>query len=268
MTLKTKDILKILRLVKKNKKSKKRRRKNKKVIVTTQQIAPSTLQPYEINRQAPQNTIQLDNMRLNNKLLENNLIEYNKNKAKESDDTIKNIQDSISLTSSSISDINNKNMELNDRLNKVITYGNNFMNQTNRKFDDHELKLNDVQKEKINMIDVAENPSNYFIEDNPVVNVGKSDDEQKDDHNLTQMSIDTVDTPEPKLKGSKAYKGIEDINVRKLIKKIELENSNRNLTNDEKITLKDYFKNQGMRWSNSTKYSKAVITQLKNKIKK
>ena len=145
MTLKTKDILKILKLVKKNKKNKKRKRKHKKVIVTTQQITPSTLQPYEINRQAPQNTIQLDNMRLNNKVLENNLIEYNKNKANESDDTIKKIQDNISLTSNSISDINNKNMELNDKLNRVMQIGNNFINETKRKFDNHQLKLNYVK---------------------------------------------------------------------------------------------------------------------------
>ena len=169
MTLKTKDILKILKLVKKSKKNKKRKRRNKKVIVATQQIKPSTLQPYEISRIAPpQNTIQLDNMRLNNQMLENNLIEYNKNKAKESDDTFKNIENSINLSTSSISDIRNKNMDLNNRLNKVIDFGNKFVNQTNRKFDNNELKLNDIQSAKINTRDVFNNPDDYFVDTNPL----------------------------------------------------------------------------------------------------
>ena len=82
MTLKTKDILKILKLVKKNKKAKKRRSKHKKKInIITQQIAPSTLQPYEISRQpmTGTNNIQLDNLRLSNQVLENKLKEPDNN---------------------------------------------------------------------------------------------------------------------------------------------------------------------------------------------
>ena len=137
MTLKTKDILKILKLVKKSKKAKKRRSKHKKKInITTQQIAPSTLQPYEISRQPFNNTnnIQLDNMRLSNKVLENKLIEpdpYN----------LKTIEDKINLTTSSISDINNYNKDLNEKLNRVITVGDNFISEAKRKFNNHELKL-------------------------------------------------------------------------------------------------------------------------------
>ena len=85
MTLKTKDILKILKLVKKSKKAKKRRSKHKKKInITTQQISPSTLQPYEISRQPinNSNSIQLDNIRLNNQLLENKLKEPDSNNIK------------------------------------------------------------------------------------------------------------------------------------------------------------------------------------------
>jgi hypothetical protein len=260
MTLKTKDIIKILKLVKKSKKNKKRKRRNKKVIVTTQQITPSTLQPYEINRQAPQNTIQLDNMRLNNKLLENNLIEYNKNKAKESDDTIKNIQDSISLTSSSISDINNKNMELNDKLNRVIQFGNDFVNQTNRTFDDHQLKLNEMHSTKLKVDDATKTSDPYFIEDIPIID--ESQPEMKADSSFdmsTNISkIDNTIEPKPK----KLYKSINDINLRAMVKKIELD-SDRQLSTDEKDAFKNYYKDNNMKWNNSTKYTKSVLTQLK-----
>ena len=79
--MKTKDIMKILKLVKKAKKHKKRKRHHskKKVIITpTQNIQPSALQPYEISRQVPMtstNNLSLDNLRLNNTLLENKIKE-------------------------------------------------------------------------------------------------------------------------------------------------------------------------------------------------
>ena len=176
MTLKTKDILKILKLVKKSKKAKKRRSKHKKKInITTQQIAPSTLQPYEISRQPFNNTnnIQLDNMRLSNKVLENKLIEpdpYN----------LKTIEDKINLTTSSISDINNYNKDLNEKLNRVITVGDNFISEAKRKFNNHELKLleqdnvkldskNALEKTKEekpdpNLSAVFDNPDDYFVD--------------------------------------------------------------------------------------------------------
>ena len=79
-------------------------------------------------------------MRLNNKIIENNLIEYNKNKEKESNNDMKDISDKIDLTTNSISDIQNNNMELNNRLNKVIEFGNNFVNDTKRKFENNVIK--------------------------------------------------------------------------------------------------------------------------------
>ena len=148
MTLKTKDILKILKIVKKNKKAKKRRSKHKKKInIITQQIAPSTLQPYEISRQpmTGTNNIQLDNLRLSNQVLENKLKEPDNN------NNVKALEDKLNLaigynnlhnlTTSSISDIKNDNMELNNKLNRVIEFGDSFANYTKRKFDNHELKL-------------------------------------------------------------------------------------------------------------------------------
>ena len=106
MTLKTKDILKILKLVKKSKKAKKRRSKHKKKInIITQQIAPSTLQPYEISRQPMNgtNNIQLDNLRLSNKVLENKLNEQPDN-------------------NSNLKAIENKLIEYNNKLQKKLIY--------------------------------------------------------------------------------------------------------------------------------------------------
>ena len=76
--MKTKDIMKILKLVKKSRKHKKRKRHHtKKVIIApTQNIQPSALQPYEISRQVPMtgtNNLSLDNLRLTNTLLENKI---------------------------------------------------------------------------------------------------------------------------------------------------------------------------------------------------
>ena len=78
--MKTKDIMKILKLVKKSRKHKKRKRHHtKKVIIApTQNIQPSALQPYEISRQVPMtgtNNLSLDNLRLTNTLLENKIKE-------------------------------------------------------------------------------------------------------------------------------------------------------------------------------------------------
>ena len=155
MTLKTKDILKILKLVKKSKKTKKRRSKHKKKInITTQQITPSTLQPYEISRQPFNNTnnIQLDNMRLSNKVLENKLIEPdNNNNTKALEDKLSlaigynNLQDKFNLTTNSISDIKNENMDLNNKINRVIDFGQNFVAETKRKLKNHQLKQDKVK---------------------------------------------------------------------------------------------------------------------------
>jgi hypothetical protein len=181
MTLKTKDILKILKLVKKNKKAKKRRSKHKKKInIITQQIAPSTLQPYEISRQpmTGTNNIQLDNLRLSNQVLENKLKEPDNN------NNVKALEDKLNLaigynnlhnlTTSSISDIKNDNMELNNKLNRVIKFGKSFADDTKRKFDNHELKL-----ESRNAI--------------------KQDNEEKPDLNLSGVFDDLDDHLDPNI---------------------------------------------------------------------
>jgi len=158
MTLKTNDILKILKLVKKSKKAKKRRSKHKKKInITTQQIAPSTLQPYEISRQPinNSNSIQLDNMRLNNQVLENKLKEPDNNNIKAIEDKLNlaigynNLQDKYNLTTSSITDIKNENMDLNNKINRVIDFGENFVAETQRKSNNHQLKLLEHDKVKL-----------------------------------------------------------------------------------------------------------------------
>jgi hypothetical protein len=177
MTLKTKDILKILKLVKKNKKAKKRRSKHKKKInIMTQQIAPSTLQPYEISRQpmTGTNNIQLDNLRLSNQILENKLKEPDNN------NNVKALEDKLNLaigynnlhnlTTSSISDIKNDNMELNNKLNRVIEFGQSFANDTKRKFKNHELKLesrnaieqDNEEKPDLNLSGVFDYPDDYL----------------------------------------------------------------------------------------------------------
>ena len=165
MTLKTKDILKILKLVKKNKKAKKRRSKHKKKInIITQQISPSTLQPYEISRQpmTGTNNIQLDNLRLSNQILENKLKEPDNN------NNVKALEDKLNLaigynnlhnlTTSSISDIKNDNMELNNKLNRVIDFGENFVAETKRKFDNHQLKQ-DVKRPALKLKQDVKKPA-------------------------------------------------------------------------------------------------------------
>ena len=57
-----------------------------------------------------------------------------------------NINDKVNLTTRSITDINHNNMELNNKLDKVIKFGNNFIEDTKRKFNNHQLKIEDTKK--------------------------------------------------------------------------------------------------------------------------
>jgi len=214
MTLKTKDILKILKLVKKSKKAKKRRSKHKrKINITTQQITPSTLQPYEISRQPinNSNSIQLDNIRLNNQLLENKLKEPDSNNIKAIEDKLNlaigynNLQDKLNLTTSSISDIKNDNMNLTNKLNRVIDFGENFVAETKRKFDNHQLKLLEHDKVKLdskkalkqakktdpNLSAVFDNPDDNLVDIiNPLSTNPFSLDRKA---SPTEVNIDTVE---------------------------------------------------------------------------
>lgn len=285
MTLKTKDILKILKLVKKSKKNKKRRRRNKKVIVTSQQIIPSQLQPYEINRQST-NNIQSDNIRLNNKILENKLIEYDKNKDNNPDDKLKILNDSIYDLRNNNIDLNNRltdirdnNINLREKMNKVkdknkefdyklsglIETGKNFVNQTNRKFDNNELKLSELQNAKY---DNNNNPFDLIDDSPPTISTPiETFYSNPVEESKTNETIDTTLNESAKPKPKKVYKNIKTEDARNLVKKLESEGNNRGLTSDEKNVLKAYYKDNNMKWSNSTKYSQAVLTQLKKGIK-
>jgi hypothetical protein len=115
--MKTKDIMKILKLVKKAKKHKKRKRhhsKKKVVITPTQNIQPSPLQPYEISRT---NNLGLDNLRLNNTLLENKIKEGSEMNTK-----INDINNKLLLYDANANNFNNRVDDVNRRL---IGYDNN-----------------------------------------------------------------------------------------------------------------------------------------------
>ena len=276
MTLKTKDILKILKLVKKSKKAKKRRSKHKKKInITTQQIAPSTLQPYEISRQPFNNTnnVQLENLRLNNQVLENKLKEPDSN-IKAIEDKLNlaigynNINDKVNLTTSSISDIKNDNMELNEKLNRVITYGNNFIEDTKRKFDNHQLKIEDTKKKMENVANLSavfDNPDDDpFTHSNPL-NASETfpsgrptEVEETKAEELSQQNTSNVSNTEDNF----VYKKIKNEKIlRSLLKKIETK-PKRNLTEEEKNVLKPFYKKYNVAWSANTQSTGAVKKQL------
>ena len=253
MSLKTKDILKILKLVKKSKKAKKRRSKHKKKInITTQQLAPSTLQPFEISRQPLNNTnnIQLENIRLSNKMLENklNTPDNNNNNIKALEDNLNlaigynNLQDKVNLTTSSISDIKNENMDLNNKINRVIDFGQNFVAETNRKFTNHQLKQ-DVQQPVID--------SNEVEEQQPEVTTNETNEkpdnpEWEDEKPIQSFTYQTI-------KGNPI--------LRKLVKAIETKSS-RELTDVEISILKPFYKDLNIKWASRTKTTGAVKKQI------
>jgi hypothetical protein len=242
MSLKTKDILKILKLVKKSKKAKKRRSKHKKKInITTQQIAPSTLQPYEISRQPFNNTnnVQLENIRLSNKMLENKLnAPDNNNNIKALEDKLNlaigynNLQDKVNLTTSSISDIKNENMDLSNKINRVIDFGQNFVAETNRKFNDHQLKQ-DVQQPVID--------SNEVEDQQPEVKTNEANEKPDDNFVYKKIRNDKI--------------------VRALLKQIETKPS-RKLSEEEKNVLKPFYKKYNVSWASNTQSTSGVKKQL------
>jgi hypothetical protein len=289
MTLKTKDILKILKLVKKSKKAKKRRRKNKhKLNITTQQITPSTLQPYEISRQPinNSNSIQLDNIRLNNQLLENKLKEPDSNNIKAIEDKLNlaigynNLQDKLNLTTSSISDIKNDNMNLTNKLNRVIDFGENFVAETKRKFDNHQLKIEDTKKKMYNkqpkqkqknaanlsavFDDIDDDP---FTNSNPLNNVETVAEETKTEpvNQPEQTALNTSNVSNiANTEDNFVYKKINNEKIlRALLKKIETKPS-RKLTEEEKNILKPFYTKYNVRWGSNTQTTGGVKKQLQN----
>ena len=301
MTLKTKDILKILKLVKKSKKAKKRRSKHKrKINITTQQITPSTLQPYEISRQPfnSTNNVQLENLRLNNQVLENKLKEpdsNNNNNLKALEDKLNlaigynNLQDKFNLTTSSITDIKNENMDLNNKINRVIDFGENFVAETKRKFDNHQLKLLEHDKVKLdskkalkqakktdpNLSAVFDNPDDNLVDIiNPLSTNPFSLDRKA---SPTEVNIDTVEETKTEevnplntsnvsntsnTKDNFVYKKIKNENIlRSLLKNIETKPT-RKLTDDEKKLLKGFYKKYDVTWSANTQSTGGVKKQL------
>ena len=117
--MKTKDIMKILKLVKKSRKHKKRKRHHnkKKVIITpTQNILQSKLQPYEISRQVPMTNSNnigqvLDSSRLTNTLLENKIREGSDMSTK-----INDINNKLLLYDANANNFNNRVDDVNRRL--------------------------------------------------------------------------------------------------------------------------------------------------------
>ena len=110
--MKTKDIMKILKLVKKSRKHKKRKRyhSKKKVLITpTQNIPPSALQPYEINRNT--NNLGVDNLRLNNTLLENKIKDGSELKTQ-----INDINNKLVLYDTNTKNFNTRVDDVNQRL--------------------------------------------------------------------------------------------------------------------------------------------------------
>jgi hypothetical protein len=306
MTLKTKDILKILKLVKKSKKAKKRRSKHKKKInITTQQITPSTLQPYEISRQPfnSTNNVQLENLRLNNQVLENKLKEPDSN-IKAIEDKLNlaigynNINDKVNLTTNSISDIKNDNMELNNKINRVIDFGKNFVAETKRKFDNHQLKIEDAKKKfdnkhtkqddekpdekPVDHSDVFNNPDNYFIDTNPLFGVTETfsigADKQAEKSKTEQESkteqvnqaeetkaeeVNPLDTSNvSNTEDNFVYTKLKNDKIlRALLKKIETKPP-RKLTEGEKNILKPFYKKYNVKWTANTQSTGGVKKQL------
>jgi ribosomal silencing factor RsfS len=299
MTLKTKDILKILKLVKKSKKAKKRRSKHKKKInITTQQITPSTLQPYEISRQPfnSTNNVQLENLRLNNQVLENKLKEPDSN-IKAIEDKLNlaigynNINDKVNLTTNSISDIKNDNMELNNKINRVIDFGKNFVAETKRKFDNHQLKIEDAKKKFDNKhtkqddekpdekpVDhsaVFDNPDDNLVDiinplsTNPFsldrkaspteVNIDKVEETKTEEVNpLNTSNVSNIANTEDNF----VYKKIKNEKIlRALLKNIETKPT-RKLTDDEKKLLKGFYKKNNVTWTANTQSTGGVKKQL------
>ena len=126
----------------------------------------------------------------------------------------------------------------------------------------------------------------YIDDDNPISNPIVSDVLALDDVKDTSFSsgvdevkgVQSVDTSPPKINNntvalpktptSKTYRGIQDKDVRKLVKQLEGENNNRALTVGEVNILKSFYKANNIKWASRTKYSQPVLKQLQKGIKK
>jgi len=262
------------------------------------------------------NNIQLDNLRLSNKVLENKLneqpdnysnlkaignklIEYNNklqdkiNLSNNFDRLIgynNNLQDKINLTTSFISDIQNNNMELNDRLNRMIEFGNNFVDETERKFKNHELK----QEKPIYDGSVFNNPDEFFASEvNPIFNetfdLGapisgneetKTEQPKEPEETKTEQPNEAEETKTEQVnqpveqtnelntsnvtnaEDNFIYKKIKKQKIlRGLLKQIETKPT-RKLLETEKNILKPFYKAHGVKWMANTQTTGGVKNQL------
>ena len=138
--MKTKDIMKILKLVKKSRKHKKRKRHHskKKVLITpTQNIPPSALQPYEISRQVPMtstNNLSIDNLRLTNTLLENKIKE-----GPELDTKINDINNKLLIYDTNKANFDNELNRFNRQLLGLDSNYNNQINTVNNRLNNQDI---------------------------------------------------------------------------------------------------------------------------------
>ena len=138
--MKTKDIMKILKLVKKSRKHKKRKRhhsKKKVIIAPTQNILPSALQPYEISRQVPMtstNNLSLDNLRLTNTLLENKIKE-----GPEIDTKINDINNKLLIYDTNKANFDNELNRFNRQLLGLDSNYNNQINTVNNRLNNQDV---------------------------------------------------------------------------------------------------------------------------------
>ena len=137
--MKTKDVMKILKLVKKSRKHKKRKRHHtKKVIIApTQNIQPSALQPYEISRQVPMtgtNNLSLDNLRLTNTLLENKIKE-----GPEINTKINDINNKLLIYDNNKNNFDNELNRVNRQLLGIDSNYNNQFNTVNNRLNNQDI---------------------------------------------------------------------------------------------------------------------------------
>jgi hypothetical protein len=149
--MKTKDIMKILKLVKKSRKHKKRKRhhsKKKVIIAPTQNILPSALQPYEISRQVPMtstNNLSLDNLRLTNTLLENKIKE-----GPEIDTKINDINNKLLIYDTNKANFDNELNRFNRQLLGLDSNYNNQINTVNNRLNNQDVMTQSAISESKN----------------------------------------------------------------------------------------------------------------------
>jgi hypothetical protein len=171
--MKTKDIMKILKLVKKSRKHKKRKRhhsKKKVIIAPTQNIQPSALQPYEISRQVPMtgtNNLSLDNLRLTNTLLENKIKE-----GPEINTKINDINNKLLIYDNNKNNFDNELNRVNRQLLGIDSNYNNQFNTVNNRLNNQDIMTQSAITEAKNYnktmddkIDNIYNQGQKFIND-------------------------------------------------------------------------------------------------------